>query len=144
MERFKIENFRRRDAVFPWFRSLSADEAYAIRTRLRDRLAPEPDTNDLDLTRLVAAISVPLPGVSALDPGFRLARQVQLRGVTPEPIVLINWYRYDTIDEMRLDELSEWFADIWYPGADDIEVFDNSLQWILTIAHTGEVGFVHV
>jgi hypothetical protein len=144
MERFKIEHFRREHpgTAFPWFRPLSTDEATNIKTRIRGLLAS--DTDDLNLTRLVAAISVPLPGVSAEEPGFCLARQIQLRGVRPEPLVFINWYRYDEIDEMRLDELSKHLAYVWYPKADDIEVFDDSLQWMLTIAHTGEVGFARL
>jgi hypothetical protein len=146
MEQVKIENFRREHpgTAFPWFRPLSPDEASNIKTRIRGLLTPDSGTDDLTLTRLVAAISVPLPGVSAEEPGFCLERQLQLRGVRPAPLVFINWYRYDEIDEMRLDELSKHLLYIWYPKTDDIEVFDNSLQWMLTIAHTGEVGFVRL
>lgn len=38
---------------------------------------------------------------------------------------------------MRFKDLTEHFDYIWYPGPDDIEIFDDSLSWILSVDHGG-------
>jgi hypothetical protein len=50
-------------------------------------------------------------------------------------MVFINWYRFDDIDEMRLPDLAEHFADVWLPMAEDPDIFDSTFTWMLSIAH---------
>ncbi len=33
--------------------------------------------------------------------------------------------------------MSRWFDDIWYPASDDIDLFDSTLDWILSVSHSG-------
>ena len=35
-----------------------------------------------------------------------------------------------------------WFDDLWYPAADDLEIFDASCSWLVSVAHDGAVGVV--
>jgi hypothetical protein len=34
------------------------------------------------------------------------------------------------------------YADLWYPGVDDIEIFDSSLSWFVVVTHDGEIGLI--
>lgn len=56
--------------------------------------------------------------------------------------VLVNWYRFDDIDSLDLDDLSRHFGDIWYPSVDDIEVFDESCRWFLSVSHDGRMSLI--
>lgn len=49
--------------------------------------------------------------------------------------VLINFCRFDDIDEMKLDDLNKYFYDIWYPVAEDIEIFDRECSWMILISY---------
>lgn len=53
--------------------------------------------------------------------------------------VYINWHRFDKIDQMQFPDLMGHFDDIWYPGADDIDIFDDSLNWVASVSHFGNV-----
>jgi hypothetical protein len=55
--------------------------------------------------------------------------------------VYLNWYRFDDIDQIDLAALDQYFSDIWYPGSDDLDVFDDSTDWIVSIAHFGKIRF---
>jgi hypothetical protein len=56
--------------------------------------------------------------------------------------VLVNWYRFDEIDRIDIDVLSQFFDDIWYPAVDDIEIFDTSCGWFISVSHDGRVELI--
>ena len=56
--------------------------------------------------------------------------------------MLINFCRFDDIDEMKLDDLNKYFYDIWYPVVEDIEIFDRECNWMILISHDGDVGYI--
>jgi hypothetical protein len=68
-----------------------------------------------------------------VDESFDLASELASEGVDPSRKILVNWHRFDKIDEMNLLDFSRNLEDIWYPRADDIEIFDSSFSWIASI-----------
>ena len=146
MQRFKIENFEREhpDVPFPWFVTLSADEA----TRLRQGLAVKvgftrPDDTWALLTYLVS-LSRTLRGASGDGSGLDLRAILQKACISPLAHVYINWDDFRTIDRISFADLCCYFDDIWYPGPDDIEIFDDALSWILFIHHYGAVDVAYL
>ena len=61
-------------------------------------------------------------------------------GIKHQSHVFLNWYRFDNIDEIEVDGLNTYFADIWYPSTDDIDLFDNTFKWIVSIRHDGQIS----
>ena len=39
---------------------------------------------------------------------------------------------------------NKYFDDIWYPDSDDIDIFDQTLSWILTVLHNGDVKILQI
>jgi hypothetical protein len=68
-----------------------------------------------------------------------VGRLLRKLGVTSPKKVYLNWYRFDDIDQIDLADLDRYFFDIWYPDSDDLDVFDDSADWIVSIAHHGNV-----
>lgn len=56
--------------------------------------------------------------------------------------VFINWYRFDDIDKMSLKDLDQYFYDIWFPATDDIDIFDDTFKWIVSIFHDGIISCI--
>lgn len=57
--------------------------------------------------------------------------------------VLYYWGRWDEIHEYKRDDLLAFASLIWKAAPpDDVDIFDDSLDWLLTIEHTGEVGWI--
>ena len=63
-------------------------------------------------------------------------------GLAPEPLVYVNWLRFDDIDCLAFSDLARYFDDIWYPSADYIDIFDSSMSWVLSVDYLGFVRFV--
>jgi len=55
--------------------------------------------------------------------------------------VYINDHKFEHLDVMLFSNFSKYFTDIWYPSADDIEIFDSSLNYIVAIRHYGALYY---
>jgi len=145
MENFKKEHFSadHPDQPFPAIHAVGDADAQALRRTWCERLRVEPEYDPLALLRLIEARAEPISG-SAEAEGFNLARTLEETGVRPQETVYVNWCRFDTVDVIRLDELSEFFDYIWYPSADDIEVFDSGCAWILLVRHDGALSILRL
>lgn len=82
--------------------------------------------------------SITVTEVDARLDDFDLKAVLERLGFFAEK-VLLNWYRFDRIDEFRTDDLCNLFIDVFYPSADDIEIMDSGLTWLLSIRHYGAV-----
>ena len=141
MEAFKIENYRAEypNKDFPWFRSLPKEELAEVTTKMF-KLLKVSDSNDLiELVDKIINEGVYLDDFNAENDTFSLASVLHFLEVTPLQKVFVNWYRFDDIDEMDFDSLNSYFDDIWYSGPDDIDIFDKSFSWIISISHDGAV-----
>jgi hypothetical protein len=146
MESFKIENFQRHNAGadFPWFETLLPHECASLKTRLVDRLGLVTSTDSLPLVQRLNDISSVVRVFSPVGAVLDLAAIFHSLGITPSATVLINWYRFDQIDRMKFSDLCHNLEDVWYPAADDIDIFDTSLHWIISLTHYGKIRIVRL
>ena len=144
MDQCKIDNFNRTypDEDFPEFEALSQEECERLRRKLTAMLGLGDDATDLDVVKSLHAQTSrhlgEVPGEGQPDlRGLLTNAQIAL-----PPHALLNWYRFDDIDRLDLDDLSRHFDDIWYPEADDIEIFDESCSWFLCVSHDGRIVLI--
>jgi len=77
-----------------------------------------------------------------MSDSFDLRRVLCSIEIVPEDHVYINWYRFDKLDRMAVDDLAQYFDDVWYPSSDDIDLFDSTLSWVLSVTDEGYIRFV--
>jgi len=144
MDQIKIDDFARDHPAesFPKYRKLSAEDTSWIRNAIVRKLGLVPEVTPLELVKTVSDMSTEVPNVNAEDQNLDLRRLLTKIGVTPKQKVLINWHRFDDVDEMSLDELSKYLLDLWYPRAEAIDIFDDSLSWILSIDYSGTMSLL--
>jgi hypothetical protein len=142
MDQFKIdlfeESFKR---TFPSFHSLNHDEMNEMIGKLSLRLGFDEPVNGSLLLKAIIVNRVPT-GVNAQDYNFRLDDFLHSLQIVPNGEIFINWHSFDKIDLMAFSDFTQYFDDIWFPGPDDIEVFDCGMDWILSIAHDGDLRIV--
>ena len=136
MEKYKIDNFKKENQSidFPWHRSLSSIEIQNIVSKL-SKAVGDVDVDPLALVKKIQKTSLQVDGINAEDSDFSISRIFEMLKIHPAENIFINWYRYDVLDEVRLDEFNHYFANIWYPSADDIDIFYISMDWIISISH---------
>ena len=80
--------------------------------------------------------------INANSKSFELLATLRKLNVLPQERAYLNFYRFDNIDEMSIFDVSADFRFIWYPQSDDIDIFDSTLTWILSVSHDGELSLV--
>jgi hypothetical protein len=138
MEHLKIEHFQaeRPGQPFPRFASLNRDAIDGLRAVLIARFSLTPGDGPWWLLKHIRARAVLLDGVNTEDDGFDLAYILHRCGVAAGDEAYINWYGLSKgVDRFRLADLAVYFADVWYPASDDIEIFDDSCSWVLFVDH---------
>ena len=144
VDKVKLEDFTRDHPgeKFPEYRTLTDEETAGIRDQIIDRLGLPYTVTGLELVKAVVDKQSKIPQVDAEEETPDFAALLRESGIIPGEKVLINWYRFDRIDEMSLDDFSKYFTDLWYPAADHIDIFDDSLSWILSIDYSGSVSLL--
>jgi hypothetical protein len=144
MDQIKIANFPKAYSgrTFPRFRSLSLDDAGKIKSLLADRLGMRSDISGLELVCAIPEKAQHLSNMNAEDADFNLDALFKQLELHPQRNIYINWCQFDDVDEMEAADLIRYFDDVWYPAADAIELFDDSLSWILAVDYSGNLSYL--
>lgn len=98
----------------------------------------------MSLVEKIDSLGCTIEGENAESIGFSITKILILKSVKVPGFIYLNWYRYDKIDKISLKEIEKYFLDIWYPELDDIDIFDDSFSWILSITHFGCIKFLKI
>jgi hypothetical protein len=144
MEAFKIKHFSKENPGlrFPLFRSVDRTETELLRNELTRRIGLPDSVSGVELVEEIARRGKELATLDSLQEP--LCDLVKRAGVLPARLVYLNWGRYDSLDEMDFADLQAHIRDIWYPGSDDLDVFDKTMDWILSIAHHGAISLLRL
>ena len=142
MEEFKIEHYEKSNSgkKFPIFKTLSSNEAERIYRKFSEIVGVS--ISNLQLVKTIDEMEYQIENVNADDNNFSFANILNYLNIIPKRKVYINWYRYDNIDEMFTEDFIRDFDDIWYPGPDDIDIFDGSFLWIISVCHEGYIKYI--
>ncbi len=142
METFKIECFEREygPGTFPWHKALDSRSAEEVRQQLARALGMDVASSGLEMLLVIQERSQFVEGVNAEDEDFDLRAVLEPFGLAHEGQFYLNWYRFDKVDVIGAADVIAHFSDIWYPSSDDIEIFDRSMSWVVSIAHYGVVS----
>lgn len=142
MQDFKLRIFEEDHPgeSFPEFSELSVEAMEVLRSALVRRSRFEGEYDGVKFLKFLRAKSRSVEGVNAQSAEFNLLSLLRSLRVKPRENVYINWYRFDDIDVMRTTDLSKHFDDVRY--TEDIDIFDDSLSWVLAIEEDGFVEFL--
>ncbi len=135
MEEYKIKNFNSAypDKAFPFFEAITAERLKDVQGELKKSFS----CSDIDLEVIKRIRKQALHvGYAEDDQIFDVLKKHNIASLEK---VIINWHRFDELDEMVLADLDTFFDDIWYPPSDDIDIFDESFSWVLSIDHDGSM-----
>lgn len=137
---FEKENYRK----FPFIKNLSKLEAHEISIESQRKIMMKYNECSQDLCVFIDknAIYVEHFDANEIKECFDLKLLFNYIDIKYSEYVYINWYKFDDIDQMKFDDFCMFFDYIWYPSSDDIEIFDESLSWIILIHHTGDIKYI--
>lgn len=146
MDQDKITIYEREHGaeLFPQFRELPDDETARIRRTFLLKLGLPSDFSNLELILNIRNRQTSISMWNAEDDHFDLnALFCELKIELKEKLYL-NWFRMDDVDELFTRDIIRNFWDIWYPGPDDVDLFDVDQNWILSVDHSGFVSYLRL
>ena len=142
MEAFKLVNFKNEyNTNMPIVRSIEGSECEAVcRSLFRYWHVNTPE----EFFEKEEQEFVLLDDINAEDEDFDWNKVFNSIGIPVPNEVFINFERFNNIDVFLFKDFCKYFDDIWYPAADDIEVFDSSFNWIVSVKHYGAVHYAKI
>ncbi|MDB5156581.1 MAG: hypothetical protein JWR50_1288 [Mucilaginibacter sp.] len=140
MDEFKKELFEKEHlANFPKYETLNNSESQKI----LDDLSKKYNIDSSNFAKELAGRQSSYDSLhnDSLD-GFELRVTLANIGIEPLNQIFINWNNFEDLDVFDTDDLDKYFNDIWFPVSDDINLFDKSMNWILSISHYGAISFL--
>jgi hypothetical protein len=111
-------------------------------SKLRNGLAIDQNLKGVALVRYIRERSQNLPEFDAESTEFRLQKCFDKIGLSPRANLFINKQHFEEFIEIETQAMDVLFDEIWFPAADDIELFDDTYSWILSVSHDGEIFFL--
>jgi len=136
MDTLKIDLFNKENGMFPYFRHLPENEILKQQKLLCESL--HVCTIDTLMNKIGNMNFIPDFNANN-EAEFQLNELFNTLGLNPLN-VFINWYRFDDIDEISLKDLDQYFYGIWFPVVDDIDIFDDTFKWVVSISHDGIIS----
>lgn len=144
MDKVKIDNFGQEfpGQQFPPFSTLGRSECETLRRRACQSLGVDEQTSGEDLVRHLNSRENREVGMVSDQGEAPLSSILKDSGMTEGLHVFLNWHWFEDVDRMALDDLESHFSDIWYPAADDLELFDETCRWFLCVSHFGQITLI--
>lgn len=138
MDEFKITLFESEySECFPKYVTLAETNCNELANELSVKYKLRRDTLEDDMFNK----QFKFKDYNALD-GFELIKTLFKLEIIPLERVFINWYMFKQIDEFDIKDVDKYFDDIWFPSSDDIDIFDKTLDWVLTVRHDGFISYL--
>ena len=146
MDQIKIDNFLKEnpEKEFPNYEHLDNTKSADIRSRICEKLGVSSSADSLNLVQQIEKYGHVCVGVHCNENNFDLKKAFLSIEVECPKNVYISWYRFDDIDKLRFADLAEKFDDIWYESVDDLDIFDDSFSWIVSVTHYGQLKFIRL
>lgn len=144
MDQFKIDNFKKEmgDKEFPWFETLSDEERNKIVSNISRQVMPKKSKGLSDLVERIRGIQTSIKGVNVKVGELNIDDIFKSKNIDPKDEIFIGWNGYKIIDKIGWKDFAGYFEFIWYSGQDDIDLFDRSYKWIMTIDHDGNIKYL--
>ena len=140
MEAFKIALFEQEHAgPFPTYRSLSSAEGRALQACLARQFGLTASGPAGEFERALASRQTYYQEANA-EQDFALLPTLTALGIAPLPELFVNWARFEEVDAFQTADVARYFNALWYPVADDSDLFDASFNWLVSIRHDGVVS----
>ena len=142
MEKFKLENFKKEYGFkMPLVKTMSFDECRII----RESILLKFNIDKLDNFFIIEEENfIKIENVNAEDKNldwFKLLNHINI----PIPHeIYINFNRFDKVDVIHFKDFDKYFSDIWYPSSDDIEIFDITNNWFVSVRHYGAIYYMKI
>ncbi len=117
----------------PLVKHLSVDECERIRTTLCKRLQIPMNTTGVALVKERCRKQVLRADHGGCETPISIRPALDDIHVIPSSYIYANWGHFNNIDRFESEFVIQHLADLIYPGGDYVDLFDESVAWIVSV-----------
>lgn len=125
--------------TFPSFKTVRGNDSWLHEEKIKISFNISQQARYAGIFSQIENSSEKVKEINVEGGNFELSDVFKMYGIQSNTNVFLNWGQFKEIDIISLELLSMFFYDIWYPGSDDIYVYDDSFSWIVNVTHYGAV-----
>ena len=129
---------KKNEDALPRYVTLTDTEGTEVIEKLLLR-AGCPSGTPLEIIQMLFEQSKSIEGLKLKEVNAPLEELFYKAGIVAGLSLYVEWGSLCDIDRFQTDDLKDHFYDVWYPSSDDIEIFDETLSWIMFVRHYGRV-----
>jgi hypothetical protein len=138
MDKFKIDLFESEYKMsFPEYKTLTQPKCQ----RIVDKISKKYSLNTSTIEKELSLKQVFYEKSNGAE-NFKLIEILSDLKIKPMKKIFINWFGFEKIDMFNIEDVDKYFDSIWFPGPDDIDLFDETLNWILAVRHDGCISVI--
>lgn len=139
MESFKKELFKKEyNADFPSYDELDFEECI----RIKDSIVNKYQIQGRDFDNKLSKKQKFFDKLNAEDENFNFLDLIKKLKLKDDGNIYVTWNSFVDIDKFSTENFCKYFDDIWFPIADDIDISNQSLSWIISIRHDGAIHYI--
>lgn len=138
MEAFKITLFERDCGLsFPHYEELKIESCEDLKFTIAQKFNLENQNIGEELFALLKYCDF-----ANADENFNFKEMLSKLEIIPNRMLYLDWGDFNNVDLISVDDFNKHFYDIWYPVSDDINIFDETLNWFVYISHYDAVYYL--
>lgn len=144
MQKHKIKHFKAEysDRDFPKFKKLKKKEIINIRKKLLFSFELNLFKDISEYCNSINLKQKEITDFYAESEDFNLKEVFNYLSINPKKKVYLEWFFYPfEMDQVYFNDLCKYFDDMWYPSVDDMNIFDETYSWIVTVTHYGNIKY---
>lgn len=153
MDIYKIDNYNRDSdgKPFPWYYHLENAELSELVKKIVFAFSIQMNTTiELIIQKICDKTHLLLDNngsyFNATNEYFQISDVFDLIGVKDQDTIYISWGPGEPclcsdVDLLYIKDVLKHFNDLWYPGTDDMVMFNDSFSFIIWIDHGGGIHY---
>lgn len=116
----------------PHVEHLSREDCERLRECVASTLGLPSSVGGASLVKILREKQRPT-GMLITDVNFSLTRAFEDLNLRPKLSLYRNWAQFNLIDRFKSRFICRHIQDLLYPGGDDIDLFDESFSWVVSV-----------
>lgn len=143
MEKHKIEDFKNdfKDQPVPYIKEIENMQKSILKNGIILKFNIKNYRNEFDLMTQISKLMSHFRDEIVYIDDIKLDDILIQLNIASSDKVFLNWDYFQNVDEMYYEDLNRYLLDFWYPGADDLDIIDYNLNWIINIDHNGIIRY---
>jgi hypothetical protein len=137
MDEYKIELW---EGIMPSILNLEQKEITSLKEKLCTLFSKKNDIQCNEFYESIHNLETNIGTIENID--LHKIFQDCSENLHSSDFIYLDWGNFEDIVKVKFNDFIDNIDNFWYPSSDDLSIFDQQCNWMLTIHHHGDMGCI--